>query len=107
MRLNFDCRTGKLFTDTYLVQESDRKQLYQRHGDESLNFMPVFSVWINSDAPAYFDWAGTDLYPLERMEAAGWEEWRKDAKQYIENEHPHYPIVIPDEHSVAAGSEDI
>lgn len=107
VRLNFDCRTGKLFADTYSVQESAGKQLYQRHGAASLNFMPVFSVWINSDAPAYFHWAGTDLYPLERMEAAGWEQWRQDAEQYIENEYPNYPIVISNKQLASNEPEDI
>lgn len=87
VRLHFDCRTGQLGTTVSSTQESARKQLYHYHGEDSLHFIPLVSAWIHGDAPAYYHWGETDLYPIKRMESAGWTQWRKDAEAYITKEY--------------------
>lgn len=90
VRLVFDCRNGKLFTDVYSTQDVPQRQLFERHGEASVHFIPVFSLWINGQAPAFFHWPNCQLYPSVRMEIAGWSQWREEAESLIRSEYGAY-----------------
>lgn len=94
-RVLFDCRTGKFWALSFSTQESVRKQLYQRHGKESLNLIPVFSRWISHESLGLFK--SDEDFPMQKMLDYGWTQWRIDAEEYITSEFANYPIVGPDD----------
>ena len=90
LRLYFDCRTGKLGLANFPLMESPLKQFYRAYGDDAVHFMPLVSYWINAAAPAFYDWDDIDLYTRKRMKAAGWDDWRREAEEYIKAEYERY-----------------
>jgi len=94
-RLVFDCRNAELMSLGFSVQEFPEKQLYQRFGEASLSYIPVFSIWTNSDACTVFDWDARD-FPMERMRKTGWEQWRQDAERYILDRYSRLSFAVAD-----------